>query len=173
MKKQISILLFPTLIAVSSIAQDTLYFENFEDTSKHSWLLNTSDLGSVTDKRNNFWIINNSYVGGSAKDVSVKCDNGITDTMQLSWPNTPTYQGNNNYYMHLLCKTAQEMNITNIAAGHAMIMDDTKTCALLKIFPEDSVFTKMNTDINTVGMNDIHLSFVWILSEAIQRLLFM
>ncbi|MGC6532519.1 MAG: hypothetical protein ACON34_05910 [Flavobacteriales bacterium] len=138
-------LLFP----VSLLAQTVLYEEDF-GTDVSDWTLNTTDLGSVVSGDNS-WVINPSYNGGSGTLVCL----GFPFTFTV--PNTPNQPATldpnpNSHYLHITSTAAAASGITccTFQAADGFCEFDA------------SHFASMNTDISTLGSDNISLDFWWL-----------
>ena len=131
-------LLISFLFACSnSFSQTVIYQESFENGTP-GWSLNTNDLNGVTSLTPNFWVINNSYLGGLIIIITVP------DT-----PNEPSQvlgQPQSNY-LHICSDLAQSNGITNCNYGAQ---------------GNHSYFARMDSAISTVGFTNDTLSFWWL-----------
>jgi hypothetical protein len=135
--------------AIISAQAQVLYTENFEGASP-TFTLNTSDQSSTTSGYNS-WIINNVYAGGSFTDNI--CGNGsIPIATTPSQPGTIT-NAPNSKYMHIVNNDANSQSVSN--ANFAT------SDAGLFCLDDENYFTKMTSDISTVGMTGVTVSFYW------------
>lgn len=146
-------LLLPTsllLLSVTGISQDILYSETFNGTN--TFTLNTTDLGGSASAENP-WVVNNAYTGGTGSFMCLgfpfpftvpSCANqpaGITSN-----PNSP--------YLHISPQIA-------IAAGGAIPAASFVAADGFCIFGGQSTFSRMTTDISTVGYDSVTLDLWW------------
>ena len=126
----------------------TLYYENFEGTT-HSFLLNTNDTNAITPgTSDNAWIVNNSYAGGT-----------VFTTPVPATPNqNPTVTGNaSSNYLHIHNRRTAALSFPSIT--NANYIDANIT---LLGGQNGLNFTKMNTDISTVGMNYVSFEMYYL-----------
>lgn len=136
------------LLLSGTFAQQVIYSEDFEGVSP-TFTLNTTDAGSTTSVWNT-WLINNSYTGG---DGDVVC---LGFPFPYTIVNTPGQPGGitspNGKYLH----TASVEGVTDgilccsfgAADGFCITADNT--------------FSRMTSDVSTVGSADVSLSFWWL-----------
>lgn len=137
------------LLPLMGWTQTVLYQEDF-GTNVSDWVLNTTDLGGTTGGDNS-WVINPSYNGGSGTVVCL----GIPFTFTI--PNTPSQPATldpnpNSHYLHITSTAAAASGITCCTFQAA-----DGFCAL-----DASHFASMNTDISTLGSDNISLDFWWL-----------
>jgi PKD repeat protein len=141
-------LLFSTF---SLHAQTTLFSEKFEGATQ-SFTLNTTDQSSVSGASGaNYWVVNNAYTGGAGSLVCL----GFPFTFTIN--NTPTQpagvtNGPTSKYMHIssAAAAASGINCASFTAADGLCVFDEK------------YFTKMSTDVNTVGFDSVEFSFYWL-----------
>lgn len=140
-------LCYPSIIQ----AQDTLFFEDFQNPGSTGFTLNTADLSSASGTSGvNQWIINNAYTGGSGSLVCL----GFPFTYTIN--NTAAQPGGisggpNRYYLHTISDYGIADNIfcSSFAAPDGFC-----------IFPENN-FVKMTNDVSTVGYQNVSAQFWW------------
>lgn len=130
-------------------AQTILFSENFEG-STSNFILNSTDVNSIAVGEN-YWTINNDYIGGSATTLCL----GFPVTFSV--PNTSAQPGtylNNPYsnYLHMISVASFTNGINNCC-----FLAADGICAN----PENN-FAKMDTDINTSGFSNVTLNFGWL-----------
>ena len=184
MKKFITLAnLFLLIGTMNGFGQDTIsiYTEDFEKFPVHTFTLNTAETGTpaqaMTSKINNYWIVNNHYIvdysrssEGDKLKLTVKCSDNSSGTTSWTWANTPDqiniknanpkHTNINSYYMHSTCKMVGDSGTNQPAAtGSTVIVDySTKKCDLSQFLSEDSIFTKMTSDVSTLGKPNVHLN---------------
>jgi hypothetical protein len=133
--------------SIASSAQTTLFSEDFEGTP--DFTLNTTDAGSVISTWNT-WVVNNSYTGG---DGDVICLGFPFTYTIINTPAQPvgitTPNGN---YLHTASVEGIADGITNCSFGAA---DGFCITA-------DNTFSRMSTDVSTLGSADVELKFWWL-----------
>lgn len=139
-------------ISLSSQAQDTLFYENFQSILQMN--LNSNDMSSINNGANQ-WIINNSYNGGQ---VSFYC-NFLGQDLQpvgiggnTTQPNGITGAPTSNY-LHIVSVDGIGDGVTN---NHFLVPDGFCT-----INSSENYFAKMNASISTLGYSTVTLSFWW------------
>ncbi|MCB0769699.1 MAG: choice-of-anchor J domain-containing protein [Flavobacteriales bacterium] len=145
--RQLPILLV-LLFSVEVSAQQVLLNEDFE-VPTNVFTLNTTDVSSSTGGANT-WLVNDVYAGG----------NGLADCLGFEIPFTiPTTAGQpagvssaNGYYMHTASTQAINSGVLCCSFGAA---DGFCT-------DPGNHFTRMSTDVSTLGLSNITLSFWWI-----------
>ncbi|XOV66225.1 MAG: T9SS type A sorting domain-containing protein [Fluviicola sp.] len=148
--KKITILLAGLLLSTSSFAQTVLYSEDFES-GGGSVTLNTSDVSSTAGTSGtNYWLINNSYTGGTGTLICFGSPFNFTVT------NTPTQPGGitnapTSTYLHTVSNAAVSNGITNSSFQAA-----DGFCA----FAENN-FVEMTNDISTTGYTNVNIDFWW------------
>jgi hypothetical protein len=148
--KKITILLAGLLLSATSFAQTVLYSEDFES-GGGSVTLNTSDVSSTAGTSGtNYWVINNSYTGGTGTLVCFGSPFNFTVT------NTPTQPGGitnapTSTYLHTVSNAAVSNGITNSSFQAA-----DGFCALA-----ENNFVEMTNDISTTGYTNVNIDFWW------------
>ncbi|MBX2979025.1 MAG: choice-of-anchor J domain-containing protein [Flavobacteriales bacterium] len=142
---------FTTLILSALLgaaqAQTVLFNEDFEGTP--AFTLNTTDVSSVAGGQN-LWLVNNVYTGGAG---SITC---FGFPLPFSVPNTAGQPAGisspNGNYMHISSQAAVSSGVlcASFVAADGL-------CATAA-----NHFTRMNTDVSTVGAGDVTLSFWWL-----------
>lgn len=146
MKKHL-LLLLAFIFSLNSVAQTTLFSEDFE--TGNTFTLNSTDLGATTSF--NTWLVNNSFTGGGGTffcfgfPFSFTVSN--TPTQPVGITNAP--QSN---YMHITAQAAISSGIT--CASY--IPSDGGTCVA-----NESNFSKMTAPISTLGFTNVTLDFWW------------
>jgi hypothetical protein len=144
------------LVSTNSIAQTTLYSENFEGAS-HTFTLNTSDVSSTSGILGvNYWIVNNSYTGGNG---TINCPPfgtfGFTVVNSSNQPAGITSNPTSNY-MHLVSNAGVVGGVTNanyLAADGLCVLDENN-------------FSKMSSDVSTVGLSNVSFNFWWMCGQT-------
>lgn len=141
--------LLPAIAALSQLqAQTTLFQEDFEGPSP-AFTLNTTDAGSTISAWNT-WVVNNSYTGGSG---DVVC---LGFPFSYSIVNTPAQPAGvssaNGKYLHTASVEGIADGITCCSFGAA---DGFCITA-------DNTFSRMSTDVSTLGNSDVELRFWWL-----------
>lgn len=144
--RSITTLLLGALL-VAAQAQTVLFNEGFEGTP--AFTLNTTDVSSVAGGQN-LWLINNVYAGGAG---TITC---------LGFPlpfNVPSTAGQpaginspNGNYMHISSQAA-----VNSGVLCASFVAADGLCATAA-----NHFTRMSTDVSTVGAGAVTFSFWWL-----------
>ncbi len=141
-----TLVLFSLFVAVTQ-AQTVLFNEDFE--SSPAFTLNTTDAASTVGVWNT-WVINNSYTGG---DGDVVC---LGFPFTYSIVNTPAQPGGittpNGNYLHTASVEGIADGITCCSFGAA---DGFCITA-------DNTFSRMSTDVSTLGSADVELKFWWL-----------
>lgn len=135
-------------------AQTTLFAETFEGTP--AFTLNTADAASVTGIANT-WLVNNVYAGGSgvADCVGIPLDFDIAATAtQPAGISSP-----GGYYLHTASLVAIQNGIQCCSFGAA---DGFCTDA-------DDIFSRMSTDVSTLGQSEVSLKFWWLCNGGNQN----
>jgi hypothetical protein len=128
--------------------QQLLFSEGFEGPS-FAFDLNTVDVGS-TAGGDNTWLVNNVYAGGSGSVVCLGFPlpfSVATTAAQPAAISTP-----NGNYMHTTSSAALASGVQNCC-----FLAADGLCANAA-----NHFVRMNTDVSTVGANDVTLSFWWL-----------
>jgi len=142
----------------------TIYYENFEK-GGNTIDTNTTDMGGGSPI--NFWVVNNSYNGSGGKTINGMLDCGGGTAQQFSYQlnDTPTQPSAisgspKGSYLHTLFRDAQKngyFNSTYIGASFS-------GCPAA-----ESIFSKMNMDVNTSGVTNVYLSFWWMLAGSVDN----
>lgn len=129
-------------------AQTVLFQEDFEGSP--AFTLNTTDQGSVASSPDNTWVINNGYNGGSG---TMSCFGFPFSFTVLPTPAQPAaISSPNGQYMH----------ISSLAAMNAGVMGCSFVAADGLCTAAGNHFARMSTDVSTVGMAEVTLSFWWL-----------
>ena len=137
-------------LSFGTIAQTTIYQENFE--SGNSFSMNSATLGGASGSNGqNEWLVNNAYTGGTSTLVclgfpfSYTVNN--TQTQPAGISGSPTSN-----YMHIVSDEAVSSGIlcSSFSAADG-------TC-----FLAESNFTQMTTPVSTVGYSGVEFSFWWV-----------
>jgi len=149
-KHLIELIICTIIYPISTIlGQEILYYENFE--SEHTFIINTTDIGSLGNAGSNKWVINNVYMGGTwyyggFYPVQVP----PTASQPSSILNAPYSK-----YLHTVCVDASNSGISNCnfidAASSGFVTGSA-----------GKNFAKMNSGISTVGFTDVAFSFWWL-----------
>lgn len=142
-------LLLSSIALLSQLqAQTTLFQEDFEGPSP-AFTLNTTDAGSTISTWNT-WVVNNSYTGGTG---DVVC---LGFPFSYSIVNTPAQPAGvssaNGKYLHTASVEGIADGITCCSFGAA---DGFCITA-------DNTFSRMSTDVSTLGNSDVELHFWWL-----------
>ena len=130
-------------------SQTVLFTENFEMGNSGNFTMNTSDLSSSNNT--NTWIVNSHYTGGT---VSFTC---------LGFPFSFTASSTNNQPSQIVGNpTSYYMHITSVAAINANIPCATFLASDGLCVLDEYNFTKMSSDISTVGYSSVSLNFWWL-----------
>ena len=133
---------------ISGTAQVVLFEEDFSGTP--AFALNTTDVGSVAVSPDNTWVVNNGYAGG---DGSLVC---LGIPFSFTVPNTPAQPAGmndpNGPYLHIASQAALSSGIQACCFRAADGL-----CANAA-----NHFARMSTDVSTVGMTDVTVSFWWL-----------
>jgi PKD repeat protein len=148
---KLKLMFYLLLATVTTYAQDTLVYENFE-TGGLEFTLNTTDESGVSAAAGyNQWVVNNFFTGGSGQ---LNCG-GFPTTFTI--PDTPLQPasitgGATTNYMHLSSDAAQAAGINNCSflAANGLCGND------------EYNFTRMTQAINTVGYDSVNVSFIWL-----------
>ncbi|MBD3636735.1 MAG: T9SS type A sorting domain-containing protein [Crocinitomicaceae bacterium] len=148
-------LLLATLSCIGAISVNAqtvqLFFDDFES-GGGSWSLNTGDEGCVSGTSgDNEWVINSVYAGGTFNSSICFPGNPVTVGATPGQPVGITSQNGN--YLHILSQEAENGGVLN--ANYALA--DNQLC----FFPSCN-FMSMNSDINTIGMDNITIDFWWL-----------
>jgi hypothetical protein len=135
-------------LSAASVAQTTLYSENFNGAS-NSFQLNSTALSSGSST--NAWLVNNDYTGGSASFVCMGFPFSFTVTNTPAQPAGITGNPTSNY-MHICATaaTAGGINNSNYQAADGFCTFD------------ENNFTEMCCDVTTLGHSNVSLSFWWL-----------
>jgi hypothetical protein len=148
-QKLIHAFLGASLFLSPAFGQVALYTENFEGNTS-TFQLNTTDVNSNTFGEN-YWDINNAYTGGTATALCLGTPLG-----SVIIPNTPAQPAGipsqNGKYMHIVAGDAVNVNVLNASY---------KAADGLCVLPE-AYFTRMTTDINTIGQTNVRIKFWWV-----------
>lgn len=152
MRQCIRVVLVWLLVATPVFAEE-LFFENFAaGAATTSFELNTADVGGVAGTAGpNYWLINDSYAGGSGSLICL----GFPFTFMVA--GTEAQPGEisgapNSPYLHIVSNAAIASGISN-----ATYMPSDGFC----IF-DSWHFARMSADINTVGRTATALDFWWL-----------
>ncbi|MCB9184110.1 MAG: hypothetical protein H6591_09340 [Flavobacteriales bacterium] len=144
---RLSVLIPALLCLAQASAQTILFEEDFEGTP--SFTLNTTDAGSTVSTWNT-WVVNNSFTGG---DGDVEC---LGFPLTYSIVNTPAQPGGissaNGSYLHTASVEGIADGITCCSFGAA---DGFCITA-------DNTFSRMSSDVSTLGNTDVELRFWWL-----------
>ena len=130
--------------------QTLIYSEDFETTN--SFTQNTSDVSSTSGTSgNNYWLVNNSYNGGSGTVNTCLGPFGFTigntPTQPAAITNSPTSN-----YMHIVSNAAVSNGI-----NCASFMAADGFCTF-----NEYNFSAQTNDISTVGHDSVEISFYWL-----------
>lgn len=146
-------------ISKDTIAQTVLYTENFNGAS-HSWTLNSTDVNSTVSpnpaaSNYNYWIVNDVYQGGPGNAGT--CLGLIA--LNYTFPNTPLQNVGISG-----APTSKYLHTTSVggtlSAGYLGV-DGLCVAAF-------NYFSKMSSDISTIGYDEVTLKFWWIGTGADQ-----
>ncbi|MDG0973842.1 MAG: T9SS type A sorting domain-containing protein [Crocinitomicaceae bacterium] len=147
------LLTLSAFLAFGTYAQTILYSEDFE-TGGTSISLNATDLSS-TPLGVNYWVINNAYTGGAG---TVTC---LGFPFSFTVPNTAAQPGGitgsiNSNYLHIVGEAAVNsgINCSSFQAADGI-------CT----FNENN-FSKMTSDISTIGYSDVTFDLYWMLGGS-------
>ncbi len=144
-----------TSMNYSSIAQTTIYSEDF-NAGSGTIVLNTSDQGSIAGTSGtNFWIVNNAYTGGNFTIICLGYPFGATAGATPSQPVGITSPDGG--YMHIVSTAGQASGINNAnfqAADGFCVFDENN-------------FSKTAT-ISTLGYTGVSFSFWWLCAGGVQ-----
>lgn len=139
-----SLLVLPQMLA----AQQVLFSEDFEGASP-AFVLNTTDVSSTVNT-DNTWLINNVYNGGNG---SVFCLIANFPFNVASTAGQPAgISSANGNYLHTASVAAVNSGILNCC-----FLAADGLCASAA-----NHFSRMSSDVNTVGAVDVSLSFWWL-----------
>lgn len=154
MKKRLLSFLFVAAVPASFLtAQTVLYSETFES-GGGGFALNSTDLGGSASG-DNPWIINSIYAGGAGSFFCASF--GVTLPYNVpAAPQQPAGITNNpaSQYLHVTPQIAINSGGSLPAASY--IAPD-GFC----IFGGQSTFSKMTTDVNTIGQDSVVFDFWW------------
>jgi hypothetical protein len=130
-------------------AQTTLFTENFESGTSGQFTLNTTDMSSTSSGVND-WIVNNVYTGGTGSLICLgfpfSYTIGSTATQPGAITGSPT-----SYYMHLR---------SDEAAADGILCSSYIAADGICNFAENN-FSRMSSDISTMGYTAVSLKFWW------------
>lgn len=139
-----------TLLSTFALnAQTNLFTEDFNGNTS-AFTLNTTDMSS-TASGSNTWLVNNSYTGGNGTFMCMSFPFAFTVANVAQQPSGITGFPTSKY-MHITSQTAIQNGIT---CGCFIAADG--ICNF-----DESYFTKMTSDISTVGYSNTTLSFWWL-----------
>ena len=144
---RITTLALSCFLVVGSNAQTTIFSESFEGTP--AFTLNTTDANSVVGVWNT-WVINNSYTGGDGDVVCLGIPLNYTIVNTPAQPVGITTPNGN--YLHTASVEGIADGITCCSFGAA---DGFCVTA-------DNTFSRMSTDVSTLGSADVELKFWWL-----------
>jgi len=139
-----------SLLGLVLHAQTTLFNEDFE-TGGSAFSYNTADLSSASGTTGtNQWVVNDNYVGGTGTLTCLGFPFSFTipsTTAQPAGISSP-----NGQYAHIVADAAAAsgINCASFQAADGLCVFD------------ESNFMSMNSDISTIGMNNIELTFWWL-----------
>ncbi|HCA83654.1 MAG TPA: hypothetical protein DEP18_07690 [Flavobacteriales bacterium] len=138
-------------------AQTTLFSENFNSGGPGGFTLNTSDQSSIAAGVYNSWVVNSAYAGGSGSFVC------FGFPLPFSVPATPNQPGGitgspNSGYMHINSVAAASSGI-----HCASFMAADGLCSF-----SENYFTRMSSDISTIGQSTVTLNFWWLCAGGAQ-----
>jgi hypothetical protein len=142
-----------TLIAcgafISIHAQTILYSENFNGGAP-TFTLNTTDQSS-TASGYNYWVINNSYTGGSFFEpcYSQNVNIAATAAQPAGITGSPSSK-----YLHVVCSTASAGGVSN---ANFLSSDG----GIVGCVNDENYFAKMTSDVVTTGQTGVTFSFYW------------
>ncbi len=143
---RIPVALFLLSITLTSAAQ-TLFEEDFEGSP--AFTLNTTDAGSGVSVWNT-WVVNNSYSGGAGEVVCIGFPFGYTI---VNTPAQPAGISNaNGNYLHTASVEGIADGITCCSFGAADGL----------CIPADNTFSRMTSDVSTVGAAQVEFKFWWV-----------
>lgn len=152
MKKSLLVLLCG--VSIASAQTTTLFTENFNG-STAAFTLNSSDQSSTTSGYNS-WVINNSYNGGSYTDNN--CTGfSVNISATASQPGGITGAPNSKY-LHIVSNDAMSQGISN---ANFLASDGGAFCV-----GDENYFAKMTSDVSTIGMDTVKISFYWLCSGS-------
>lgn len=134
-------------LSLGSAAQSTLFTEDFE--SAPAFTLNTTDAGSSISTWNT-WVVNNSYTGGNGDVICLGFPFPYTIVNTAGQPAAIVPQNGN--YLH----TA---SVEGIADG---ILCCSFGAADGFCITADNTFSRMSSDVSTIGYSDVDLTFWWL-----------
>lgn len=152
MRQFIQAVLVGVLAATPAFAED-LFIENFSaGAATTSFVLNTADVGSVAGTAgSNYWLINNSYAGGSGSLVCLGFPFSFTVAPTAAQPGEVS-GAPNSAYLHIVSSAATASGISN-----ASYVASDGFC-----FFDSWHFARMSADISTVGRTATALDFWWL-----------
>lgn len=135
-------------------AQTTIFSEDFEG-GAGGFTLNTSDQGgTVGTGSDNYWVVNNVYVGGTATVQFCTLLIGTSVPVGNVDPQPVGISSANGGYLHILSEEAAGSGITN--ANYAAAVN------IGGCFPAGSHFVTMTNDIVTTPFTGVTLDFWWL-----------
>lgn len=139
-----ALLFLPSLLA----AQQILYSEDFEGASP-TFVLNTTDVGSVVNN-DNTWLINNVYSGGTGSVVCLGFPLPFNVATTAAQP--AGISNTNGNYLHT----------TSVAAFNSGVQNCCFIAADGLCANPANHFARMAADVNTLTAGDVTLSFWWL-----------
>ncbi|MBK6408732.1 MAG: hypothetical protein IPO60_01740 [Flavobacteriales bacterium] len=132
----------------SAIGQQVLFSEDFEG-AQPAFTLNTTDMAS-TAGGDNSWLVNSSYAGGDGTLVCFGFPFSFNIPLTAAQP--AGISNANGSYMHITSAAAVSSGITNcnFAAADGLCTDAANH------------FTRMSSDVSTVGASEVNLTFWWL-----------
>ncbi len=152
MKRCILAVLIWVLTMAPALAED-LFFEDFAaGAATTSFVLNTADVGGVAGTAgSNYWLINNSYAGGSGTVVCLGFPFSFTVAATAAQPGGISGSPMSPY-LHIVSNAAVASGISN-----ASYMPADGVC-----FFDSWHFARMSADISTAGRTGTALDFWWL-----------
>ncbi len=149
-----AVLLLFLVSRIPALAQTVIFSENFNGANP-PFSLNTSDLGSTTNG-SNFWVINNSYSGGTFNPLcaGVPIPLPITITATPDQPAGITGFPQSNY-----------LHIASVAGNNGGVSNANFAAADGLCVPAENNFASMSNSISTAGNTNVSLSF-WYLCQG-------
>ncbi len=138
------------LALLPAIGQQVLLTEDFEG-AQSAFTLNSADMNSVAGAGGaNFWVVNNAYTGGSG---TLDCL-GIPFTFTI--PNTPAQPA------AVTSANGKYMHITSAAGSGSGVVNSNFAAADGFCTNAANHFTRMSSDVSTLGASEVSLNFWWI-----------
>ncbi len=150
MKNTLSLVITLCSVCFLSTAQNTLYVERF-DNGVMTFDLNTADVSSAGATGYNKFIINNNYTGGSGSTVCLGFPFTFNVPATSSQPAVISGSPNSNY-LHTLSNIAESSGIYSCC-----FLAADGVCS-----NGENYFSKMNTDVSTIGYTGVSFSFWWL-----------